>query len=200
MKKIFKRSRHSKLGFSLVEILVAAILTILLAQATAAALRISVQTQNRASVENSFESAIVADLEQIRAISRELCRNNDFSRNETISPTNPNSLSYGPFEECSGAVFEQRCRATGNTAGFGDLLQTEVPAFSPRQVTVNGEAWTVSRQNLVVTRPLNSTDSGFAQSSRSVLEVRYNLTRGSTSITPAFVTQVVPEVVGSCAG
>lgn len=197
MKMMRKRSRRTQRGFSLVEILVAAILTILLAQATAAALRISVQTQNRASTENSFENAIVADLEQVRAINRTLCSNPNFDRTAT---TSPNNLSYGAFGDCAGTVFQERCRATGTAAGFGNLLQGQVPAFASQTVTVNGQPWTISRQTLVVDRPLNSADAGYAESSQSVLRVRYDLTRGSTTIAPAFVTEFVPEAVGSCQG
>ncbi|WP_126147382.1 type IV pilus modification PilV family protein [Synechococcus elongatus] len=197
MKRIHKRSRRSQLGFSLVEILVAAILTVLLAQATAAALRISVQTQNRASTENSFENAIVADLEQVRAINRNLCRNPNFDRTAT---TSPNNLSYGAFGDCAGTIFQERCRATGTTPGFGNLLQAQVPNFTSQTVIVNGQTWTISRQTLVPDRPLNSGDAGYAESSQSVLKVRYDLTRGSTTIAPAFVTEFVPDAVGSCQG
>lgn len=197
MRRLFERSRHSQLGFSLVEVLVAAILTILLAQATAAALRISFQTQNRASTENSFENVIVADLEQIRAVNRNLCRNPNFDRNAT---TSPNNLRYGAFGDCAGTVFQTRCKATGTASGFGDLLQAQVPTFTNRTVTVNGQSWTVSRQSLVVKRPLNASEAGYSESSQSVLEVKYDLTKGSSSISPAFVTQIVPEAIGSCEG
>lgn len=71
--------KRSQKGVSIVEVLVSAILLVIVAMGSIAAMRISAQTSRLGQVNQFTNSRIASDVEQARAIANGLCRNPDGS-------------------------------------------------------------------------------------------------------------------------
>lgn len=169
--------RRSRLGFSLTEVIVAAVLTILIAQATAAALVINARTQGASVDESQFLRIVNQDVERVRDVASALCR----------SSTSP--LSYNGCNPPTNPSLKQRCESTSSTGGLAQLLLDGLPAFPDNTFTSKDRSTvTVNRTTSIPTVP--------ATSSSSVLRLAYT----SSGLSPnlSYVTEVVPDAVGWC--
>ncbi|ABB58512.1 hypothetical protein Synpcc7942_2482 [Synechococcus elongatus PCC 7942 = FACHB-805] len=175
--KSLGRRRRSQRGFSITEVIVAAILTILIAQATTAALVVNARTQGTSVEESQFLRIVNQDVERVRDVASALCR----------SSTSP--LSYNGCNPPTNPSLKQRCDSTSSNAGLAQLLSSSLPAFSDNIFTSkNRSTVTITRTSSIPTVP--------GASSFSVLRLAYT----SSGLSPnlSYVTEVVPDVVGWC--
>lgn len=182
-----RKRRRSRQGLSLTEVLVAAILTILIAQATTAALVINARTSATAVDESQFLRIVTQDVERARDLARTLC---------LVPPADGGG--YGNVEDCALTTLKQRCdpppatppNSTGS--GLGVLLSSRFAGTSPfTNITFTGQGG----QTVTVNRVLSSRRPP-GSSSFSTLRLTYTTTGLARNL--SYVTEVVPEAVGWC--